>query len=437
MQANISTKYQATLNWLYEQLPMYQRLGNQAFKKDLTNTLALCKILDNPHKKITCIHIAGTNGKGSTAHMLAAIFQTHGYKTGLYTSPHLLDFRERIKINGEMIEQEQVIDFVSNIKPLLGDLKPSFFEFTVAMAFDYFAKEAVEIAVIETGLGGRLDSTNVITPILSIITNIDWDHMDMLGNTLPLIAAEKAGIIKADVPVIIGETHKETKPVFDAVSNEKRAPIRYADQIFKADVKKIDFSSQLIEVNRLKKIFDVFALDLTGNYQTNNLQTVLAALDFLEDYGYSFELPQTKLALSRVKEITGLRGRFEWLSHSPPILVDTGHNQAGVTLVWKQVAKLPFKKHRVVLGCVSDKDLQKILPIFPTNASYYFCAAQIPRALPANILAEKASNFGLTGTIHNSVIEALNAAVNNCSTDDLVLVLGSTFTVAEALLWQR
>jgi dihydrofolate synthase/folylpolyglutamate synthase len=424
--------YQETLDFLFQQLPMFQRIGPQAYKKDLTNTLALCKLCNQPHKKFKSIHIAGTNGKGSVSHMLAAILQTAGYKTGLYTSPHLRDFRERIRINGEMISETDVVDFTNRIKPDLGDLKPSFFEWTVAMAFDYFARKQVDIAVIEVGLGGRLDSTNVITPELSVITNIGWDHMDMLGDTLEKIAFEKAGIIKADVPVIIGESQDETSPVFEKMANEKRSLLKYADRLYQVKQQSESATTAHYAVKRLgKPLNDALACDLKGLYQEKNIATVLASVERLQQQGWSIEQEHIEKALSQVQQLTGFAGRWMNLGENPRILADTAHNQNGLTLVLHQLSRMEYTRLHMVIGVVQDKDLPKILPLFPKNAKYYFCKSSIPRALDENQLRETASLFGLEGAAFKDVATALEAAKNAAQSTDLIFVGGSTFTVAD------
>lgn len=429
--------YQATLDFLFQQLPMFQRVGAAAYKKDLTNTLALCKLAGNPHKSFKSIHVAGTNGKGSVSHMLAAILQEAGYKTGLYTSPHLVDFRERIRINGEMISEADVVHFTERTKAQLIDIQPSFFEWTVAMAFDYFAREKVDIAVIEVGLGGRLDSTNVITPILSVITNIGWDHMDMLGNTLPLIAAEKAGIIKADVPVVVGQWQDEVAPVFERVANEKRALLKYADQKFQVKQLRYQSVGAVYEVKSGSKTqFEDLYVDLAGHYQQFNTATVLAACEVLQRNGWNLEDEPIRAALGKVRELTGFAGRWTVLGQNPLIIADTAHNSDGLQLVLDQLASLARKKCRIVLGVVNDKDLSKILPLFPKEATYYFCKSSIPRALNEVELSNKAASFGLSGLHFPDVKTALQAALAESHPEDIVFVGGSTFTVADIITWQ-
>ena len=439
--------YKATLDYLYSQLPMFTRDGPSAFKKDLTNTLELCKRLGDPHKKFKSVHVAGTNGKGSTSHMLAAILQTAGYKTGLYTSPHLRDFRERIRIDGEMISEEHVIDFVRDHKKDFEDIKPSFFEMTVAMAFDAFAKAKVDIAIVEVGLGGRLDSTNVITPLLSVITNIGWDHMNMLGDTLQLIAGEKAGIIKKDIPVIIGEYQSEVADVFIDKAKAESAPISFASEewdISKSEVGdwKSEVGSQKSEVeldhlefkiqkkdSRLKA--QALKLDLPGIYQLKNVKTVLSAVEGLKHQGFATSDEQIKTALNQVKKLTGLHGRWEILNHHPLTICDTGHNPEGITEVLKNIESTPHENLHIVMGVVNDKDISKILVMLPKHATYYFCKPDIPRGLDAELLQQKAEAFGLHGEMYVSVKAALHTAQSHAEKKDLVFVGGSTFVVAE------
>ncbi|MBS1530018.1 MAG: bifunctional folylpolyglutamate synthase/dihydrofolate synthase [Bacteroidetes bacterium] len=432
--------YQQTLDYLYSQLPMFTRDGPSAFKKDLTNTLELCARLDNPQHKFKSVHIGGTNGKGSTSHMLAAILQTAGYKTGLYTSPHLRDFRERIRINGEMIKEQVVIDFVEKHKADFEVIKPSFFEMTVAMAFDAFAREKVDIAVIEVGLGGRLDSTNVIMPLLSVITNIGWDHMNMLGDTLQLIAGEKAGIIKPGIPVVVGEYQPEVADIFLNKAREQKAPVSFASEewnVLKSEVRSqtSEGSEEYLKIRVSKKDSKLntqnLELDLTGTYQVKNLKTVLSAVEELKRQGFIITNEQVSSALKQVKKLTGLHGRWEILSHDPLTICDTGHNPEGIAEVLKNIQHTPHKHLHFVMGVVNDKDISKILDMLPKNAAYYFCRPDIPRGLDAESLRLKAESFGLMGEIYQSVKSALKAAQDDASKYDLVFVGGSTFVVAE------
>lgn len=425
--------YQETIDYLYNKLPMFSHIGAAAFKKDLTNTLLLCEALGNPHLQFKSIHVAGTNGKGSTSHMLAGILQEAGYKTGLYTSPHLWDFRERIKIDGEWCEEPFVIQFTEKIAPLIESIQPSFFEITVAMAFDYFAQNKVDIAVIEVGLGGRLDSTNIITPILSIITNIGFDHMNMLGNTLEAIAGEKAGIIKPNVPVVIGEFLPETKPLFEAKAATENAPIYYAQSLRYVS----DFTSFLthlqVEVEEIAtKDRQHYQLDLAGYYQTKNLLTVLEAAHQLHLLGYNTTLPVIKKAVPQIKKLTGLHGRWELISEHPNVIVDVAHNEDGIKQLMAQLELTNYEQLHIVIGMAKDKAIEDILQLLPKTAIYYFTKAQIPRALSEIELKTKAANFDLEGNAFSTVIEALENAKTKCNPHDLVLVCGSVFVVGEA-----
>jgi dihydrofolate synthase/folylpolyglutamate synthase len=431
--------YAATLDYLYSQLPMFTRDGPSAFKKDLTNTLELCKRLGDPQTKFKSVHIGGTNGKGSTSHMLAAILQVAGYKTGLYTSPHLRDFRERIRINGEMISEQHVIDFVQQHRTDFEDIKPSFFEMTVGMAFDAFAREKVDIAIIEVGLGGRLDSTNIITPLLSVITNIGWDHVNMLGDTLQLIAAEKAGIIKHGIPVIIGEYQPEVVDVFTNKATLKNAPISFASEqweVLKSNVRspKSEGINEYLDF-KIKKDSGLktlgLRLDLPGTYQLKNVKAVLSTVEELRKRGFTINDDHIRTALSQVKKLTGLHGRWEVLNHHPLTICDTGHNPEGITEVLKNIENVPYTDLHFVIGVVNDKDVSKILAMLPKNATYYFCKPDIPRGLEAESLKQKAEGFGLHGDIYPSVKSAFRIAQQNAGDDDLVFVGGSTFVVAE------
>ena len=426
--------YQQTIVYLYTQLPMYSRIGAAAYKEDLHNTITLCRAIDNPQQKFKSIHIAGTNGKGSTSHMLAAILQQAGYKTGLYTSPHLKDFRERIKINGEMISKEFVVDFVEKTKTISEEIKPSFFELTVAMAFDYFEKEKVDIAVIETGLGGRLDSTNIITPILSIITNIGYDHMDILGDTLEKIAAEKAGIIKSNVPVVIGEYLPETKNIFLEKAATENAPVYFAQDEYA--VSNINYTSALLtcDVKNLEhNITETFECDLNGLYQTKNLKTVLYAEGILMQLGFNIKNEEEKFALKHVKKLTGLYGRWDVIAQHPTIILDVAHNEDGIKQLLEQLAivKPDKAKLHIIIGMVKDKDVTRILSILPKEANYYFSNAHIERAMPHQILKEKATGFNLAGQSFDDVNVAIQTAKSNAVSDDIIIVCGSVFLIAE------
>jgi dihydrofolate synthase/folylpolyglutamate synthase len=403
--------YQQTLTYLFEQLPMYQRMGKAAYKADLTNTIELCKILGNPENKFKSIHIAGTNGKGSTSHMLASVLQEAGYKVGLYTSPHLKDFRERVKINGEMISENQVIDFVEQYKLQFKLINLSFFEWTVGLAFTFFAEEKVDIAIIETGLGGRLDSTNVVTPEIAVITNIGIDHTQFLGETIQEIAGEKAGIIKANIPIIISEEQEDIKAVFFDKANALNAPIYFA--------------SNIVNTN--------YESDLKGIYQTKNIKGVVLATSILRENGWLISEDNLKNGLLNVVENTGLLGRWQTLSTNPLIICDTGHNEAGIKEILTQLNTLKYNKLHFVFGAVNDKSIDKILALLPKTASYYFCQAKIPRALDVNELSVLAKEKGLKGGSYKSVEEALFAAKNNFNNEDLIFVGGSTFVVAEVV----
>lgn len=426
--------YQQTLDYLYAQLPMYSRIGKAAYKEDLDNTIALCDAIDNPQTKFKTIHIAGTNGKGSTSHMLAAILQQAGYKTGLYTSPHLKDFRERIKINGEMISEEFVIDFTERTKEVSEKIKPSFFELTVAMAFAYFEKEKVDIAVIETGLGGRLDSTNIISPILSIITNIGYDHMDLLGDTLEKIAIEKAGIIKPNIPVVIGEFIPETKPVFINKAVEMNAEIHFAQEEFVIYNSKYSLQALHCEViDTLLKMPDAFKLDLNGMYQVKNLCTVLSAVELLMDQGFTISDRAVKAALRNVKKLTGLFGRWDVVHKNPAIILEVAHNEDGIKQMLQHLYSVKPKHAaiHIVMGMVKDKDASKILSLLPKDASYYFSNAHIDRALPHQLLSEKASTYGLIGDSFNDVNLAIASAKKRAKKTDIIIVCGSIFLIGE------
>lgn len=426
--------YQETIDYLYAQLPMFSRIGSAAYKADLHNTILLCTALEHPENQFKSIHIAGTNGKGSTSHMLAAILQEAGYKTGLYTSPHLKDFRERIRINGEMISQDFIVDFVAKTKTLSEEIEPSFFELTVAMAFEYFAREQVDIAVIETGLGGRLDSTNVIHPILSIITNIGYDHMNILGDTLEKIAFEKAGIIKEGVPVVIGEALPVTLPVFQEKANACKAPLVLAqeeyicNEIWQTQPGKLECSISDTRHHQSQP----FELQLAGRYQTKNLCTVLSAVDQLLQQGFKINAASARIALAHTTELTGLHGRWELIAQEPAIVLDVAHNEDGIRQVLDQVAHLPENTQlHLVLGMVKDKDVSKVLSLLPNTAQYYFTQAHLPRALEVIQLKESASAFGLSGEVYNDVNEAIAAARNHALANDWIIVCGSVFLVGE------
>jgi dihydrofolate synthase/folylpolyglutamate synthase len=427
--------YPKTIEYLFTRLPLFSRIGAAAYKADLSNIQALCKQLGNPENKFKSIHVAGTNGKGSTSHMLAAILQKSGYKTGLYTSPHLHDFRERIRINGHMIPENNVVGFTELIQDLIEQIEPSFFEITVAMAFDWFAKEEIDIAVIETGLGGRLDSTNIIIPEVSVITNISYDHMDLLGETLQKIAFEKAGIIKTGIPVVIGEEQAGVKNVFLQVASEKGSPIHFASRKrFPGEWKteKQLLFVQLTEVhNNTKKNF---YLDLPGLYQLKNIVTVAEVISILNQKGFLIPDLAMQQALKQVKSLTGLHGRWDILHENPLIVTDVGHNEEGMKAIAKQIENTTHEELHLIIGIVKDKSVQKILRHLPAMANYYFTRAQIPRALPETELASIAESIGLKGRSFPNVKQALEAAVLNANPKDLVLVCGSVFLAGEVNL---
>ena len=406
--------FQETVDFLYSKLPYFTRDGKAAIKKDLGNTLALCEVLGNPQNSFTCIHIAGTNGKGSVSNMLSAVFQKHGFKTGLYTSPHLKDFRERIRINGEMVSEQFVIDFTERIKPHIDTIQPSFFEITVAMCFHYFAEQKVDYAIIETGLGGRLDSTNLIHPILSVITNIGMDHADMLGDTLDKIAFEKAGIIKPGIPVVIGESHPLTDPVFKQKAAETESEIYFADT----------------NVNYYNTEIDT---DLLGHYQQKNAVTVMQAVDVLKSKGIALDYYTVATALMNVRALTQFRGRWEILGKSPKIIADTGHNAHGLSLVMAQLKQEKYEQLHMVFGMVKDKDRSEVLDLLPKDAIYYFTKAALPRSLAPEDLQSECAAYGLSGSCYGDVATALSAAKQAARANDLIFIGGSTFVVAEAI----
>lgn len=412
---------------------MFTRVGASAYKADLNNTIALCAALENPEHKFKSIHIAGTNGKGSSSHMLASVLQAQGFKTGLYTSPHLRDFRERIRINGEMIPEEEVIRFTHEIETEIHRIEPSFFELTMVMAFSYFAREKVDIAVIEAGMGGRLDSTNILLPELCLITNIGYDHMEFLGNDLPSIAAEKAGIIKKNTPIIIGKTQPETQSVFEKKAKEMQAPLLFADALWTCSFTGKDENAQYFSVQRKHGETLSLQLDLMGSYQAANLPGVLETLYQLKDKGFGCEHSSIQKGLSQVQATTGLMGRWQLLSSKPRVICDTGHNEDGIREVLRMLENENFDKLHIVIGMVGDKEIGKTLAMLPKNASYYFTQAAIPRAMPANDLMLKASLEGLNGKAYSSVIDALNAAKLAAKESDMVFVGGSTFVVAEVV----
>lgn len=429
--------YQQTLEYMYSQLPMYQRIGAAAYRADLENTIAICNLLHHPYQNFKTVHIAGTNGKGSTAHMLASILQSKGLKVGLYTSPHLRDFRERIRINGKMIPKTRVAAFVTKYKKDFEQIKPSFFEMTVGLAFQYFSDEKIDIAVIEVGMGGRLDSTNVITPLVSVITNIGLDHTQFLGNTLAKIAAEKAGIIKPGIPVVIGETQPETRDVFREKADAGQSPVVFADEVYTSVFK--GYSGNLrqwltLDIYRNGKLFiENLRCPLRGLYQPRNIAAVLQTVVVLNQSGYAIDEKDIRSGIQKVLTQTGLLGRWQTLSRNPLTICDCGHNPAGMTEVVRQINDTPHRKLHFVIGMVNDKDIDGVLQLLPPDAIYYFCKAGIPRGLDARLLKEKADKYHLKGDVYTSVKNALAAAIAAAVTDDLVFVGGSCFTVAEVV----
>lgn len=469
--------YRETLDFLYAQLPMYHRVGAAAFKKDLTNTLALCEHLDNPHLKFKSIHVGGTNGKGSVSHMLAAVCQAAGLKTGLYISPHYKDFRERIKVNGRYISRRQVAAFVEINRAAIERIQPSFFELCVAMAFDHFARERVDIAIVEVGLGGRLDSTNVISPLLSVITNISYDHQNMLGDTLPQIAFEKAGIIKPGVPAVVGETHPESAPVFLQKAAETGSEIVFADQHFEAAEKRSEnWQSTFYDIFRDKKLYlENLEVGAAGPYQAKNLATAVQAVEMAGRYLPMLDLHALQAGLKNLRTLTRFIGRWQIIGENPTVLCDSAHNEAGLKMAFEKINQLataqrpspplphpslklrqvnpppstlhplpstayrqpstvnPLPSLHIVTGFVNDKDVDKVLGYFPAKARYYFAKANIPRGLEAQILKEKAALHGLEGQAYSSVKNALKAARRAAVPEDLIVVIGSIFVVAEVI----
>lgn len=404
--------YQETINWMFSQLPMYQTQGASAYKEDLTNTILLSKHLSHPERDLKCIHVAGTNGKGSTSHLLASVLQEAGYKVGLYTSPHLKDYRERIKINGKEISEKFVCEFISKNKSFFEENQLSFFEMTVGLAFEYFKKEKTDINIIEVGMGGRLDSTNIINPLISVITNIGLDHTQFLGNTLEAIAFEKAGIIKNNIPIIIGEYIKETKNVFLNKAKETNSEIFFASDL----------------------IAETYPSELLGDYQIQNKKTVLQTIKILQSQNeFKISEENIKNGFQKVIKNTGLQGRWQQLKENPKVIYDTAHNSHGLKIVLNQIQNEKFEQLHIVLGVVNDKDLNEILPLFPKNAKYYFCKPNIPRGLNAEILQKKAADFQLNGKVYNSISNAYQEALKSSTKKDFIYIGGSTFVAAEVL----
>lgn len=424
--------YTQTLEYLYSRLPMFHRIGSAAYKANLDNTWALMKHLNHPETKFKSIHVAGTNGKGSSSHMLASVLQEAGYKVGLYTSPHLKDFRERIKINGALIPEEYIVRFVEEHKTVFEKIEPSFFEWTVALAFNYFTDEKVDIAIIEVGLGGRLDSTNIILPEVSLITNIGWDHMNLLGDTLDKIAFEKAGIIKAGVPVVISEKQENISYVFSNKANETNASLFFADDYVTVTLKNRSNFIQKIDITS-HQLNTELEIDLPGTYQLNNIKGVIKTILILQEKGWKIDLPAIKNGIRNVKKLTGLMGRWQVLGEKPLIICDTGHNKEGVLQVLENIKLTPYRQLHFVLGMVNDKDISGVLNLLPKNAYYYFCKPNIPRGLESDELMKQAIGIGLNGEDCKDVESAVKTAKSNASKDDLIFIGGSTFVVADAL----
>lgn len=423
--------YQETLQYLYERLPVFHRVGAVAMKSGLHNIITLCEALGNPHTQFKSIHVAGTNGKGSTSHFLSAVLQSAGYKVGLHTSPHLKSYTERFKINGQPAPESEIVSFVTNHRALIEQIEPSFFEISVALAFDYFARERVDVAVIEVGLGGRLDSTNIITPVLSVITNISFDHTDLLGDTLAKIAFEKAGIIKPGVPVVISETQTETEPVFRQKALETQSRIVFADQHYEVLRSTLEAGKRFVEVKSIKSVIQTYQIDLLGIYQAKNVLGVLQSVEILRQIGYSISDEALMDGLANAARLSQLKGRWQVLQQNPLIVADVAHNYGGLSETITQIRSYEFNRLHVVMGFVKDKDISGVLQLFPREATYYFCAADIPRSLPVADLAALARSIGLNGKEYASVNDALSAAKKQAENDDFIYIGGSTFVVAE------
>ncbi len=427
--------YKETINWLFSQLPMYQRIGKAAYKSDLQTTIDLLKQIKNPQNSFKAIHIAGTNGKGSVSHLVASILQEAGYRVGLYTSPHLKDFRERIRLDGKLIPEENVVSFVADNSKMLEELKPSFFEMTVAMAYDYFATENVDFAILETGMGGRLDSTNICNPVITAITNIGFDHTQFLGDTLEKIAIEKAGIFKQEIPIVIGKKQSEIKDIFLARANLLKAPITFVE-----DNVELKF---LETTDRNNRYFDIWfenemlvekaTSPLLANYQEENIATSIQIIMDLMLEGVHVSKEEIKDGLANIIKNTSLKGRWQIIDKNPLTICDTGHNTEGIKAVMQQIKQTPHKNLHFVFGMVNDKNPDSILFLLPKDASYYFCKADIPRAMDEDVLKEYAFKVGLNGKTYSSVREAYNIAQNNAGLDDLIFIGGSTFVVAEVI----
>lgn len=421
--------YPEAIEYLYNRLPVFHQIGAAAYKPGLENSIRLMEQLHNPQNEYRIIHVAGTNGKGSVSHFLSAILQSAGYKTGLYTSPHLVDFGERIRVNGKKIQPEYVADFVEKNEKMLDKIQPSFFEATMAMAFRYFADCAVDVAVIEVGLGGRLDSTNIVSPVLSVITNISFDHTEFLGNTLAQIAAEKAGIIKPETPVVIGEVVPETRPVFIQKAQEQNSPLTFAEE--NISVKFIEYSADkmIVETRDNEKLI----VGLCGEYQLKNIATVLTAVEKLQKLGFAIYREDVKNGLENVIPLTNLQGRWQVISHKPTVVLDTGHNKGGIEYIVHQLKKQHYEKLRIVIGMVKDKDISGVLSLLPRDAVYYFTNAATERALPALKLKEQAERTGLNGKAYSTVEQAVKLALEEAGEKDFVFIGGSNFVVGEAL----
>ncbi|MEI8273062.1 MAG: folylpolyglutamate synthase/dihydrofolate synthase family protein [Paludibacter sp.] len=426
-------KYNETIQYLYNCLPVFHHVGGLAYKPGLDNTIKLMNALGNPHTRFRSIHIAGTNGKGSVSHLLAAVLQSAGYKVGLYTSPHLVDFGERIRINGEMIEQQYVVDFVEQKKILFEEIRPSFFEVSMAMAFNYFADYKIDIAIVEVGLGGRLDSTNILLPELSVITNISYDHLAFLGDTLEKIAFEKAGIIKKNTPVVIGEAITETKSVFEMKAKFENAPIQFTEDLLSVVFKEYMNQKMIVETFDNKR----YTVGLCGLYQLKNIATTLTAIENLKLLDFKIFENDVQLGLKNVCELTGLEGRWQKLQENPRVIADTGHNESGIRYVVEQLRLQKYKTLRIVIGMVNDKDISAVLALLPIEAIYYFTQASIERALSPDLLRNQAESVGLSGKAYLSVEQAIKSAITDAETDDLVFVGGSNFIVGEALIYFR
>ncbi|MFD2572168.1 bifunctional folylpolyglutamate synthase/dihydrofolate synthase [Spirosoma soli] len=423
-------QYPEAIDYLYSRLPVFHRIGPKALKPGLGNTIKLCEALGNPQDKFRSIHVAGTNGKGSTSHMLAAVYQSAGYRVGLYTSPHLKSFTERIRLNGQPIAEAEVAAFVTEQQASIEAIEPSFFEVTVAMAFDFFARKAVDVAIIEVGLGGRLDSTNIITPLASVITNIGYDHTDLLGETLAQIAAEKAGIIKAHVPVIVGETQTETESVFKDVANSLESPITFSDQEYTVKDEGIVNGIRVVEVYHQQDLLLKLSLDLLGSYQLRNAGAALATVATLQPVLHVSSSAQRD-GLSAVTALTGLKGRFQTIRERPRVIADTAHNQPGLAALFETIQSITYAKLHIVIGLVADKDRSKVLAILPETAVFYFCQAQIPRSLPADALQAEAAQLKRFGEAYSDVNAALVVALQTALPDDLILITGSNYIIAE------